>query len=313
MSHRLYALTVRLVLLSWLGAVGNACSDNVHSSGDVNRGPIDAGSLDAGSLDADSLDAGSVHVESPAGEPRFAPLVAGHNSCSMVQAYFPKAILTEMLPGHLSIPDDATMTAVYPGTKLEAGKHPFMLSFCHGSQIHDLITETNLPEQEELMFVFPVVYTHDDGNRHLCSYVPVLYLDSQKGVEGGQFYGLRKEYHPEMTHGGNGTASSWWRIDGIIEASFEMQLSEELPGLPNFFGQTMANPFVTISYPPESKTFFYEATVYTSMVTNSTNAFHWNYSGITVQSSEQTSAVYAEYTFTMSFPMTGKEYFASGG
>ena len=77
--------------------------------------------------------------------------------------------------------------------------HPFLLSFCHGAQIHDTITKVNVPEQEELMFVFPVTYEHDDGVKHLVSYIPVLYLNSTIGVIGGLTFGMRKEYKPKMT------------------------------------------------------------------------------------------------------------------
>ena len=73
------------------------------------------------------------------------------------------------------------------------GMHPFMLSFCHGADIHDVFTGIDVPEQEELMFVFPVYY-----KEQVCSFIPVLYLDSLMGVVGGLYYGLRKEYHPEM-------------------------------------------------------------------------------------------------------------------
>jgi hypothetical protein len=300
MSCDLRALTNQLVLLAGMSAMGVACDADVDEGIDVDAGPVDAGPVEAGSVDAE---------ESGGEEPRFEPLVAGNNTCLMVQAYFPKTSLNAMLPNHLTIPDDATMTAFYPGTQLRADEHPFMLSFCHGSEIHDLITETNLPEQEELMFVFPVVYTHDDGGTHLCSYVPVLYLDSEKGVEGGLFYGLRKEFHPEMMHGDDGPTSRWWSIEGIIEASFVMQANEALAELPNFFKRTFANPFVTISYPPESKTVFYEATVFPDIVTNATDVFSWNYNGTTVQSSEETQAVYSDYSFTMSAPMDGNTYF----
>ena len=90
-----------------------------------------------------------------------------------------------------------------------------MLSFCHGSKIHDVFTKIDVPQQEELMFVFPVMY----NNTKLCSYVPVLYLDSALGVAGGLYYGLRKEYHPEMKHNETDHSKSW-HIDKIIDASF---------------------------------------------------------------------------------------------
>mgnify|MGYP006111798073 CR=1 FL=1 len=134
------------------------------------------------------------------------------------------------------------MKNTYPDTAIVPGHHPFMLSFCHGSKIHDIFTKIDVPEQEELMFVFPVMY----NNTNLCSYVPVLYLDSALGVMGGLYYGLRKEYHPEMKH--NQTEQSkLWHIEDIIDSAF-VQTNTTLSALPQFIDQTFKNPFVSISY-----------------------------------------------------------------
>ncbi len=119
----------------------------------------------------------------------FEPMVTGHNSSCMAQAYFPRTALEAMLPEYLAIPDDDTMARYYPETELQADTHPFMLSFSHGSDIHDAYTNMNVPEQDEIMFVFPVIYTDDDGVMHMSSYVPVLYLDSFFGVLGGTYKG----------------------------------------------------------------------------------------------------------------------------
>lgn len=240
----------------------------------------------------------------------FDPLVVGDNTCYMVQAHFPKDALNALLPDHLTIPDDDTMTRYYPGTELKVDAHPFMLSFCHGSNIHDVFTEINVPEQEEIMFVFPVIYTHNDGDMYLCSYVPVLYLDSFAGVVGGLFFGLRKEYHPEMKHGEDAAMSKWWDIEDIIDASFVMQTGEEMSKLPSFFEQTFANPFVTISYPlPFPTMVFYQADVYPDTIRMASETFEWNYRGTTVRDSWDTWSVYSEYYFTMSQPMKARKYF----
>jgi hypothetical protein len=240
----------------------------------------------------------------------FEPIVAGKNSCYMAQAYFSRAALESILPVNLTIPDDATMARHYAKTQFDADVHPFMLSFCHGSQIHDVYTNINVPEQEEIMFVFPVIYTHDDGTTHLGSYVPVLYLDSLTGLIGGLYFGLRKEYHPGMKHGVNGAISRWWSIDGIVDASFETQVSEKVEELPQFFEQTFANPFVTISYPfPFSKMVFYQARVHPGIVRSANETFYWRYKDALVKNSDRSSAVYSEYSFTMSKPMNSKEYF----
>merc|ERR1712039_228204 len=106
------------------------------------------------------------------------------------------------------------------GIKDLKGQHSMMMSFCHGYGIHDVFTNINVPSQQELMFVFPVMYKESDTEEaKLCSYVPVLYLDSKLGVIGGLYYGLKKEFHPEMTHNTTLTASSWY-VKDIIQASF---------------------------------------------------------------------------------------------
>ncbi len=239
------------------------------------------------------------------------PFLNGNNKSYMIQAYFPKDLLNDILPDHLTIPDNATMTTYYPNIKLQDGAHPFMVSVAHGSDIHDVLTKKNVPEQEEIMFLFPVIYTHYDGNEYLCSYSPVLYLDSSLGVLGGFFYGLRKEYHPETKHGDHSTTSNWWSIEGIFEASF-VQTGEDMVELPNFFKQTWENPCVTYSYPlPVSKMVFYQATVYPNTIRNASETFYWNYKGTMVRHSEDTMSVYSDYFFTMSLPMNSKQYFKS--
>jgi len=158
------------------------------------------------------------------------------------------------------------MKKTYPDTKVVEGQHPFMLSFCHGKNIHDVMTKIDVPQQEELMFVFPVMYNTDSESK-LCSYIPVLYLDSALGVAGGLYYGLRKEYHPEMKHNETDHSKSW-HIDKIIDSSF-VQTSDKLGALPQFIDQSFKNPFVTISYPPFPHAMFYQAKVHENSVVKS--------------------------------------------
>ena len=59
----------------------------------------------------------------------------------------------------------------------------------------------------------------ENDTSRLCSYIPVLYLDSLPGVIGGLYYGLRKEFHPEMKH--NATQSSaFWYVNELISSQF---------------------------------------------------------------------------------------------
>lgn len=240
----------------------------------------------------------------------FETLVVGKNNCYMIQAYFPKHKLSSLLPDRLTIPRDDIMAEYYPDTELKRNEHPFMMSFCHGSDIHDVQTKRRVPDQEELMFLFPVMYEHDDGRKYLCSYSPVLYLDSFLGVVGGLIYGLRKEFHPKMKHSETTNVSGWWRLKGIIEASFETQPGGELAEMPNFYAQTFENPFVTLSYPlPRRKMVFYQSTVEPGETQVASEKFYWNYKGTRVRKSDSTKSVYANYSFSMSWPMNAKQFF----
>ena len=145
----------------------------------------------------------------------FDPIVVGNNTCYMAQGYYPTHELENILPDRMTIPSKDDMELLYPDTEIVEGYHPFMLSFCHGAYVHDIITKKNVPQQEELMFVFPIKY---DG-LHMCSYPPVLYLNSSEGVAGGIYFGLRKEFHPEMVTNQTNTTKEW-HIKNIIDGSF---------------------------------------------------------------------------------------------
>mmetsp|Transcript_8728 Transcript_8728/g.21519 ORF Transcript_8728/g.21519 Transcript_8728/m.21519 type:complete len:179 (-) Transcript_8728:216-752(-) len=166
------------------------------------------------------------------------------------------------------------------------------------------------------MFVFPVMYTHSDTEEpKLCSYVPVLYLNSSIGVAGGLYYGLRKEYHPGMKVIET-SKSKEWHIKNIIDASF-IQKKALVPAaqLPPFIVQSFANPFVTISYPmPITTTKFYQAKVYpVGNVMSCSQTFEWHYkNGSDIKSNSETWSVFSSYWFSMSKPMSYDQYFKSG-
>ena len=154
------------------------------------------------------------------------------------------------------------------------------------------------------MFVFPIMYK----NEHFSSYIPVLYLNSLVGVTGGLYYGLRKEYHPEMKVEETDDSKSW-HIKNIIDASFQQETKEE-SSLPQFITQTFDNPFVTISY-IEDNTFFYQAKVYESLVKDATGEYTWDYKDSILTNNKDTKSVYSEYSFTMSKPMDETTYFSN--
>lgn len=234
----------------------------------------------------------------------FDPIVEGNNTCYMATGYFPKDKLEPILPHKMTLPSDALMKQFYPDTELIEGQHPFMLSFCHGAFIHDVYTKINVPQQEELMFVFPIYY----DNKHMMSYPPVLYLNSSEGVDGGLYYGLRKEYHPEMKTSQT-SDSKQWHIKDIINGAFTRNVNNNLGQLTQFAKQLFINPFVTISYPPFPHAEFYQAKVYPHVVNPSSTTFDWEYKGATITSNNKTPAIYADYFFTMSQPMSYERYF----
>ena len=284
-------------------------SDSDDSAAD-NCDSDDCATDDCNSDDCVADDYNNTIVSPPEGIDPFDVLVAGNNTCYMVQAYFPKDILQEILPDRFTIPDDDTMMVHYPDTALKVNEHPFMMSFCHGSNIHDVLTMNVVPDQEELMFLFPVMYEHDNADMHLVSFLPVLYLDSETGVQGGLLYGLRKEFHPEMQNDEVSSTAGWWSIEGIIDASFETLSEEEAPDWGNFFEQTLKNPFATLSYPqPKAKRAFYQAKVYPRRIIKAREDVLWNHSGATITQGEDTCSVFAEYDFTMTWPMDGKTFF----
>ena len=236
------------------------------------------------------------------------PVVYGNNTCYMATAYYPTSDLEDILPKYMSIPDADIMREKYPDMAAIEGHHPFMMSFCHGENIHDKFTKVNVPQQNELMFVFPVIYNKGDG-AHLCSYVPVLYLDSWVGVIGGLYFGLRKEYHPEMVTVVTDTSKDWVVKDIIYGNFTQGQYDEE--SLPHFVTQSFANPFVTVAYPSEgAKTYFYQAFVYPMVTKTAEGKFDWEYQGSSIKNNDESQSVYSEYWFAMSTPQDYDKYFA---
>jgi hypothetical protein len=269
-----------------------------------------AGAQEAGQPLCADIDPGACRENLQKNSPgEFDAYVVGRNRCYMAQGFFPKEQLESLLPESMSIPDDSVMQAFYPGTKLKEGSHPFMLSFCHGSEIHDVYTNMNVPEQEEIMFVIPVMFKNEQGEIGLFSYVPVLYLDSFMGVVGGLVFGLRKEYHPGLESVETEVSKSW-NVDGFIDASFKKKGNGELSELPQFIDQIFATPFVTVSYPvPFSRTVVYETRIFPEVVADSIETFHWQYEGLNIESDDDTWCVYSEYRFDMSQSTSSEEYF----
>ena len=245
-----------------------------------------------------------------------ASMLKGHNDCFMVQETIANHQLNQLLPPQMSIPDDRIMARYGIHEHLDPDRHPVLMSFCHGEKIGDQWTKLSLPPQEEIMFVIPVLY-HDEkkGIKKLCSYIPILYLDSYLGVAGGLIYGLRKEYHPKMRYGvGNHQKDRWWRIDDIVGAFFTVNPEKVLPNLPKFYEQTFQNPFVTISYPlPKQRTIFYQARIFPKLMLEArVEKYFWEDNGWEIKAEENEdgkAAVFTSYEFTMSSPKTAQQFF----
>lgn len=187
-----------------------------------------------------------------------------------------------------------------------------MISFCRGKNIHDVHTEFNVPEQEEIMVVIPVLYKDQkSGTSNICSFIPVLYLDSLVGVVGGLFFGLRKEYHPSssnMLGGWFKTATrpeggKSWHVKDVIRASLSRKKNATTIEMPQFIAKLFELPFVTISY--FGTHIAYKAAVHPTIVQPAELSLEhdylsWTYKGATISTTDTTTSVFANYNFAMS-------------
>ena len=234
------------------------------------------------------------------------PFVVGDNKSFLASGYFPVDGLQRILPERMSIPSDKVMDETYPSVKKVAGKHPFLLMFSNCYNVHDVATEINLRKYLELNFFFPVIYTHTDGDTHLCSFMPLLYLDYLLGVIGGLYLALRKEFHPKLTYQETETSSSFV-IENIIRGDFDTPSKEVEQALDPFFVQIFKYPTLTYSY--FRRYLFYTTTVTWSKAYPTAGTYEWNYKGNVLRNDENTVANYAEYHFGCSRVMNHTKYF----
>ncbi len=233
------------------------------------------------------------------------PFISGNNMSYMVIGYYPKEELAKILPRAMSIPSDELMTEKFPTVKKIKGMHPFMFIFASCSNVHDVMTEWELSPYKEHIPLFPVIYTHKNEEQ-LCSYMPVLYLDYLKGVIGGLYLGLRKEYHPNMIDRVTDTSRSVI-IKNLLEASFQQSQSSSSKELDPFFTHMLKNPRVTISY--FNLTSFYTSKMSPKRVVDTSHTYKWNYKGSEIKSNKYTLANYTECSFTTSRAMSYENYF----
>ena len=233
------------------------------------------------------------------------PFIAGNNLSYFVTGYFPIEEFMQILPEKMSVPSDEVMAREYPTVKKINGMHPFVFLFSRCYNVHDVVTKIELRPYLELLFYFPVIYTHKNEPR-LCSYLPVLYLDFLLGTMGGMFLGLRKQFHPKLKYVETDTANSFI-LNDILSASFQLTLNESRPELDPFFTQIFKKPTVTVSY--FNQTDFYTTSVYPVKVLGASAVYKWNYQGAVLTNDESTIANYGEYSFTTSWAMRYKKYF----
>ncbi len=233
------------------------------------------------------------------------PFLIGNNFSYMAVGYFPTEELKKILPQEMSIPSDQVMSEKYPTVKKIKGMHPFMIMISKCYNVHDLMTNHDLRPYEEIIFYFPVIYTHKN-EQQLCSYAPVLYLDFLLGVIGGLYVGLRKQYHPKMKVEGTQTSRSYL-IKDTLDASFQQTSTNSSKELDPFFAQMFKVPTVTVSY--FNKTYFYTAKVSPGKVLDTSAVYEWRYKGSVLKSNENTFANYSEYSFTISQAMRYEDYF----
>jgi len=234
------------------------------------------------------------------------PFITGNNLSYFAAGYFPTEDLKKILPKKMSIPSDKVMAEEYQTMKKINGMHPFLLKFSRCYNVHDVATQIDLRPYLELLFFFPIVYTHKNGEEHLCSYIPVLYLDFLLGTIGGMYLGLRKEFHPKMKYVETDKSNSFI-IEDLLSATFYHTSTESRQELDPFFAQIFKKPTLTFSYFRQID--FYTTSVNSTKVFDTSAVYEWNYKGSVIKNDENTFANYSEYSFTTSRAMSYKKYF----
>ena len=93
------------------------------------------------------------------------PFIIGNTMFHMVVGYYPIEELEKNLPQAMSIPSDELMAEKFPTVKKIDGMHPFMFIFAGCSNVHDVMTESELSPYKEHYPLFPVIYTHKNEER----------------------------------------------------------------------------------------------------------------------------------------------------
>ncbi len=235
------------------------------------------------------------------------PVVRGLYETDMVLAYFPKKELEKFLPIAMSIPSDEIMAEKFPTVKKIEGMHPFQLQASTGIDVCHPEVNIDTPSYEEIMFYFPVIYTHGK-EQQLCSYVPLLYLNFLFGVIlGNCYWGFRKQYKPTMRIE-KSDAGRNYAVKNLFNLKFNRTSVKDKMELDPFFVTMFKNPTLIVSY--FNKTFFYNTEVYSlTNVTDLSPVYEWNYKGSVIRNDKHTFGHYSEFTFSISKAMDYNTYF----
>lgn len=242
--------------------------------------------------------------------------VVGDNSCYMAVVWMNETKIRFMLPDSMALIPDNIRKEIFQVEKnlQNDDTYPILLSFCHGKNIHDVLSEINVPEQEEIMIVIPVMYNDQKSDKsHVCSFIPVLYLNSILGVIGGLSFGLRKQYHPSSGIGGwfevieNAAGHKTFHIKDVIKASFTHNtLSKEIIQMPKFISTLFEIPFVSVSYFGSHVS--YNAAIHSTTI-RSADVEHLSWTYKNTVASTVTDSVYVEYNFAMSHTTNARDMF----
>jgi hypothetical protein len=234
------------------------------------------------------------------------PFMSGDNLSYFVGGYFPKADLMKILRRGMSIPSDKVMDREFPTVKKRKGMIPFLTLYSRCSNVREYIFDVTVRPYLEINFYFPVTYTHK-GEAHLCSFMPLLYLDRLFHTIGGCLLGLRKQFHPNLKFTETDTLCAFG-IENILSASFLDNSMEEVEQIDPFFTQIFTRPTLTYSY--FHQTDFYTTKVFGFKKVHKASAdIEWKYKGAVFRSDEHTFCNFADYSFTTSQAMSYRKYF----
>ena len=234
------------------------------------------------------------------------PFMSGDNLSYFVGGYFPNADLMRILRRGMSIPSDEVIAEAFPSVKQRKGLIPFLTLYSRCNNVREHIFDVTVRPYLEINFFFPVIYT-GKGEKRLCAFMPLLYLDRLFHTLGGCLLGLRKQFHPNLKFTETDTDCAF-NIPNILSARFPDSAMEETEEIDPFFTQIFTKPTLTYSY-------FHQIDFYTTKVFDfrkvqkASADIQWHYKETVVKSDEHTFCNFADYSFTVSRAMSYQKYF----